>query len=128
MNCEGLHSFSSFFCFWWDWGLNTELCTCKAGALQFGPHLQSILLWLFWRWGFTNSLPRLALNHDLPDLSLQVAMITGISHQCPEVCSVWKQCELFSLTLVNKVHISCLYIRDNTIFKMLSKMLSFFSF
>jgi hypothetical protein len=28
--------------FWWDWGL-------KAGALPLEPHLQSILLWLFWK-------------------------------------------------------------------------------
>jgi hypothetical protein len=24
---------------------------CKAGALPLEPHLQPILLWLFWRWG-----------------------------------------------------------------------------
>jgi hypothetical protein len=38
--------------FWWDWGLNSGLCAGKAGALLLEPHLQSILLWLFWRgWG-----------------------------------------------------------------------------
>jgi hypothetical protein len=31
--------------------LNSGLCTCKAGALLLEPHLQSIFLWLFWRWG-----------------------------------------------------------------------------
>jgi hypothetical protein len=30
--------------------------------------LQSILLWLFWRWNLTNFFPRLPLNP--PDLSL----------------------------------------------------------
>jgi hypothetical protein len=32
-------------------GLNTGLCICKAGALLLEPYLQSILLWLYWRWG-----------------------------------------------------------------------------
>jgi hypothetical protein len=36
--------------FWQDWGLNWGLHTCKAGALPLQPCLQSILLWLFWRW------------------------------------------------------------------------------
>jgi hypothetical protein len=31
--------------------LNSGLCTCKAGTLLIGPNLQSIMLWLFWRWG-----------------------------------------------------------------------------
>jgi hypothetical protein len=50
--------------FWWGWGLNSGLCGCKAGALLLEPHLQSILLWLFWRWGLLNYLPRLALNRS----------------------------------------------------------------
>jgi hypothetical protein len=32
-------------------------------------YLQSILLWLFWRWGLVNYLPRLALNCNLPNLT-----------------------------------------------------------
>jgi hypothetical protein len=28
------------------------------------------LLWLFWRWGLLNYLPRLASNHDPPNLSI----------------------------------------------------------
>jgi hypothetical protein len=40
------------FFFWWgDLGLNSGLCTCKAGTLPLERHLQSIFLWLFWRWG-----------------------------------------------------------------------------
>jgi hypothetical protein len=42
---------ANFFFLWWDWGLNSGLCTCKAVTLLLEPHLQSILLWLFWRWG-----------------------------------------------------------------------------
>jgi hypothetical protein len=30
------------FCFWWDWGLNLGLCSCKAGALPLEPCLQSL--------------------------------------------------------------------------------------
>jgi hypothetical protein len=43
----------------------------QTGALLLEPHLQSILFWLFWRWGgLMNYLPWLALNQDPPDLSL----------------------------------------------------------
>jgi hypothetical protein len=43
--------------------LNLGLPTCKAGTLSLEPHLQSILLWLFCRWGLANYFPRLALNY-----------------------------------------------------------------
>jgi hypothetical protein len=62
--------FTSFFFFWWDWGFNSALCTWKVGTLPLEPHLQSLLLWLFGDGGLTNYLPGLALNCDLPDLSL----------------------------------------------------------
>jgi hypothetical protein len=60
-------SLNSFFS-----GLGFEL---RASYLQSThsttwPHLQSILLWLFWRWDLVNYLPRLASNRDPPDLSL----------------------------------------------------------
>jgi hypothetical protein len=49
------------------------------------PHLPSILLWLFWRWGLVNYLPGLTLNLDpiLPISASQVARIIGVSHQHP---------------------------------------------
>jgi hypothetical protein len=50
-------------------GLGFEL-TCKAGALPLKPHLQSIFLWLFWRWGLVYYLPGLTSNLDPPDLNL----------------------------------------------------------
>jgi hypothetical protein len=48
-----------FYCyyFWWDWGLNSGLCTYKAGTL-------------FWSRGLLNCLPGLSSNCDPPDLSL----------------------------------------------------------
>jgi hypothetical protein len=70
-----------FFFFWWNWSLNSGLCTCKAGALPFQPQLQSILLWLSWRWSL-KLFARLASNHDPFDLSLQVAKIIPVSHWC----------------------------------------------
>jgi hypothetical protein len=55
--------------------LEFKLRACKAGAHKAGAlplelHLQFILLWLFWRWGLVNFLPRLALNQDPANLSL----------------------------------------------------------
>jgi hypothetical protein len=49
--CDSFMS-TFFFCrvgVKWDWGLNSGLCTCKAGIVQLKWHLQSILSWLFWR-------------------------------------------------------------------------------
>jgi hypothetical protein len=67
-----------FFFFLWDWGLNSGLCICKAGALLLQPYLQSIFLRLFWRWCLKNfsqaSLPISA--------SQQSSKITGVSHWC----------------------------------------------
>jgi hypothetical protein len=37
------------FFFLWIWGLNSGLYSCRADALPL-PHLQTIFLWLFWRW------------------------------------------------------------------------------
>jgi hypothetical protein len=45
------------------------------------PHLQFILLWLFWRRDFWNNLPRMVSNWDLSDLASQIARITNMSHQ-----------------------------------------------
>jgi hypothetical protein len=50
--------------------LNSGFHICKASILLLEPHLQSVLLWLFRRWGLSNYLPRLALNCNPPDLSL----------------------------------------------------------
>jgi hypothetical protein len=51
-------------------GLNSMLQACKTGAVLLEPHLQSILLWLFWRWGLLNYLLRLTSYLNIPDLSL----------------------------------------------------------
>jgi hypothetical protein len=61
--------------------LNSGLCTCKAGALPLEPLLQSILLWLFWRWNLESYLPGLALNPDPSHLGLP--RITGMSQWHP---------------------------------------------
>jgi hypothetical protein len=54
-----------FFYSWQHWGLNSGLCPCKAGAVPVESHLQSMLVWLFWRWSLWNYLPRLVSNSDL---------------------------------------------------------------
>jgi hypothetical protein len=59
--------------------LDSRLSTYNAGALPLEPHLQSILLWLIWRWDLMNYLYGLTSNQDPP--SLQVARITGVSHK-----------------------------------------------
>jgi hypothetical protein len=53
-----------------DWNLNSQHHTCKAGALPLEPHLQSSLLWLFWRQSLMIYLRGLTSNLDPPDLSL----------------------------------------------------------
>jgi hypothetical protein len=50
------------------WDLNSGLWACKAGALPHGPHLQSIFLWLFWRWGSQELFAR-ASDWNPPNLS-----------------------------------------------------------
>jgi hypothetical protein len=40
---------NKFFFLLWVWSLNPGLHICKADSLPPEPHLQSILLWLFWR-------------------------------------------------------------------------------
>jgi hypothetical protein len=49
-------------------------------ALPLEPHLQSILLWLFWGWDLTNHLLRLALNCDLSISVSQIVRIIDMSH------------------------------------------------
>jgi hypothetical protein len=75
--CFFLSFFFFFFCGAEDWTQGFML----AKQAQLEPCFQSILLWLFWRWGLMNYLPVLALNHIPPDLSLP-SRITGVSHQC----------------------------------------------
>jgi hypothetical protein len=65
-------------------GMQKGLHTCKAGTLVLQPHLWSILLWLFWRLGLMNYLPRLASNLKSPLISaFRVTRIPGVSHQRP---------------------------------------------
>jgi hypothetical protein len=62
------------------WGLNSGPRACLTNALSLGPHLQSVLLWLFWRWGLENYLPWLASNCNPPVSASQVAGITDLSY------------------------------------------------
>jgi hypothetical protein len=74
--------FSLFlFSFWWDWGLQSGFSACKAGghktgALPLEPHLQSVLLWLFWRWGSCGPKPQSVWSQPPKQVGLQ-AWTTG---------------------------------------------------
>jgi hypothetical protein len=63
-------------------GLNSAWCTLKAVSLSLELHLQSILHWLFWRWGLLKSLPRLAWNPEPLISASQVVKIICMSHLC----------------------------------------------
>jgi hypothetical protein len=64
LQAAGLSIDSFHFSFWWDWLEFRALCACKVGALSLETHLQSALVWLFWRWHLVKHLPRLASNHN----------------------------------------------------------------
>jgi hypothetical protein len=55
----------------------------KAGTLQLEPHLQSFLLWLFWRWGLSNYLPGLAI------------LLISASHVGMQLCRISKDIFFF---------------------------------
>jgi hypothetical protein len=66
------HDVCDFLVFFEGLGFELRLCTYKTGSLLLEPNLQSILLWLFWRWGLENYLFVLALNCNHPDLDLKL--------------------------------------------------------
>jgi hypothetical protein len=72
----------------WDLGLNSELPSCKVGVQLLEPHLQSILLCLFWRWSLTTICPGWPQTVILPVSVSQVARIIGMSYWWP----AWKNC------------------------------------
>jgi hypothetical protein len=53
---------------------------CKASTLPLEPHLQSILVWLFWRWCFVNCLLGWSQTVILQISASQVVRITDMSH------------------------------------------------
>jgi hypothetical protein len=61
----------------------TQVFAFAKQALYHLSHISSsLLLWLYWRWGLKNYLPRLALTEILLISASQVGRITGVSHQC----------------------------------------------
>jgi hypothetical protein len=59
--------------------LNSGVHTCKADAVPLEPHLQSILLWLFWRWGLSKHLLGWAGTGIMSISASQVDGMTGMS-------------------------------------------------
>jgi hypothetical protein len=80
INTPTIKIIGGFFFFWWDWGLNSDLQACKAGPIQlehnsssFCPdYFVSQTIWPYWPWTVT-----------LLTSALQMARITGMSHQHP---------------------------------------------
>jgi hypothetical protein len=65
------------FCFVLMWlGFELKASHFQTGALPLEPYLQSILLWLFWKWGPHELFAWAGLKPQ----SSQVIRITGISH------------------------------------------------
>jgi hypothetical protein len=61
--------------------LRASLHICKSG-IHLEPHLQSILLWLFWKWGPKHYCPGWPQTSILPILASQEARVTGVTHRC----------------------------------------------
>jgi hypothetical protein len=74
-----------------QWNSTTFVCVCvydrgfelrarhlQIGTLPLEPHLQSILLWLFWRLCLANYLPGITTNLDPPNLSLS----NSLNYRC----------------------------------------------
>jgi hypothetical protein len=71
--------------------LNSGLHTYKAGALPLELPLQSILLWLFWRWLSWTLCWSWPPTMTLWISASQVARITGVSHWSPGRTHLWCQ-------------------------------------
>jgi hypothetical protein len=65
---------------WWDQSLNSGFCSCKSGTLPLDPYLQSILLWLFQRWGLWTIFQGWLQTTIFSISASQIARITGMSH------------------------------------------------
>jgi hypothetical protein len=68
--------------------LNSGRCTCKADTTS-SPHLQSILLRLFWRWrlGSHELFAWAGLKTTIPLISAsQITRRTSMSHQHLALC------------------------------------------
>jgi hypothetical protein len=68
-----------------DWSLYAVYAVpCTAGTSLLVPHLQSILLWLFWRWGCPELFARAGIKlWSSQSQDSQVSRIIGRSHQYP---------------------------------------------
>jgi hypothetical protein len=73
-------SYCSFH-FWWDWGLNSGLCTAKQELYCLNYTSNPVLFWLFWHWSlWTISSGWPWTMTDLLILACQQARITNMSH------------------------------------------------
>jgi hypothetical protein len=80
---------NSFFRFWHYCGLDLGLPAFEAGGLPLEPCLQSLLLWLFWRWGGSHKYfcPGLFVPKCSYFTFPAIARMTGVHHQA-QLCSI----------------------------------------
>jgi hypothetical protein len=80
------------------------VCKRKAGALPLEPHLQSILLWLFWKWGPENYLMGWPHIMILLISASQGTSITGVSPWRPaQVTFISYHTDFLNLHLCSKL-------------------------
>jgi hypothetical protein len=102
-----LASFHHSFLLLLEWTLISGLCTYKVGTLPLEPHIQSILLQLFWKWSLENYLFGMALNCDLSISSSQVARIISVNYQSPASIDHFYFSQIFHFIWIsNIIHIS----------------------
>jgi hypothetical protein len=85
------HNFIIFyfiFIFLVELGFELRALYLQSRCLLLEPHLQPILLWLFWRWEALQTIspdwPRIVI---LQISASQVSRITGVNHCCPAKCN-----------------------------------------
>jgi hypothetical protein len=88
-------------------GFELRASHLKVSVVPFETHLQSIFLWLFWRWGggFSQIIcPGWSWMVSLPISASQVAKITGGSHWCLAILqNFWGQYFWYSFLYLAKV-------------------------
>jgi hypothetical protein len=84
--------FLSFFFFFCGTGVWTHGLMLAGQVLYHLSHSASPTVVIFWRRSLAHYLPGLALNHDPPDSTSQVARISGMSH-CTQAMSSFSDLE-----------------------------------
>jgi hypothetical protein len=98
-----------FFFFRWGRGWELRALHCKAGSLSLEPHLQFILLWLFWRWGLVKYFSWLASNCHPPNQSEPPAssafyIFEAEPYYVAQATNLWSSCLSLSSARITGLH------------------------